>query len=103
MYHAIIFRDLATEGGKGEMDAQFAPVLAIQIESELTVSCDSESSMPVEHPERIGHVYPQNRTPHHPLLIQVNCTMSGCCCLSTVEVFGVPCVLQLVYVFRECK
>jgi hypothetical protein len=66
------------------MDAQFAPILAIQIESELTVPYDSESSMPVEHPERIGHVYPQNRTPHHPLLIQVNPTMmllsihSGC-------------------------
>jgi hypothetical protein len=70
------------------MDAQFAPILAIQIESELTVPYDSESSMPVEHPECIGHLYPQNRTPHHPLLIQVNPTMSGCCCLSTVEVFG---------------
>jgi hypothetical protein len=70
------------------MDAQFAPILAIQIESELTVPYDSESSMLVEHPERIGHIYPQNRTPHHPLLIQVNPTMSGCCCLSTVEVFG---------------
>jgi hypothetical protein len=74
------------------MDAQFAPILAIQIESELTVPYDSESSMPVEHPECIGHVYPQNRTRHHPLLIQVNPTMNGCCCLSTVEVFvGVPC------------
>ncbi|CAK9197146.1 unnamed protein product [Sphagnum troendelagicum] len=63
-------RGLATEDGKAEMDAQFAPILAIQIESELMVPYDSESSMPVEHPERIGHVYPQNRTPHHPLLIQ---------------------------------
>ncbi|KAH8937134.1 hypothetical protein BDL97_16G010100 [Sphagnum fallax] len=64
-------RDLATEGGKGEMDAQFAPVLAIQIESELTVSCDSESSMPAEHPEQIDQGYSQNRTAHHPLLISV--------------------------------
>lgn len=85
---AIISRGLATEDGKVEMDTQFAPILAIQIESELTVPYDSESSMPVEHPEHIGHVYPQNRTPHHPLLIQVNPTMNGCCCLSTVEVFG---------------
>jgi aspartyl aminopeptidase len=75
MYHAIIFRDLATEGGKGEMDAQFAPVLAIQIETELTVSCDSESSMPVEHPEQIDQGYSQNRTAHHPLLISVNLIM----------------------------
>ncbi|KAH8934930.1 hypothetical protein BDL97_17G005600 [Sphagnum fallax] len=64
-------RGLATEDGKAEMDAQFAPILAIQIESELTVPYDSESSMPVERPECIGHLYPQNRTPHHPLLIQV--------------------------------
>ncbi len=78
---------LATEDGKAEMDAQFALILAIQIESELTVPYDSESSMPVEHPECIGHVYPQNRTLHHPLLIQVNPTMNGCSCLSTVEEF----------------
>ena len=57
-------------GGKGDVsDGYLAPVLAMQIESELSVSYDSESPVPVEHNEHGSHTYSQ--TAHHPLLLQV--------------------------------
>ncbi|CAK9213609.1 unnamed protein product [Sphagnum troendelagicum] len=54
---------------KSDLEAQLAPLLAIQIEAELTISCESESSLPVE--KHGIHVYPANGSSHHPLLLQV--------------------------------
>ncbi|XP_024361340.1 probable aspartyl aminopeptidase isoform X3 [Physcomitrium patens] len=64
-------RGLAADGSKVDAEVNLAPVLAMQIESELAMSCDSESSMPVEHNDHGSHIYPQPATAHHPLLIQV--------------------------------
>ncbi len=57
---------------KSDLEAQLAPLLAIQIEAELTISCESESSLPVEKHEHGIHVYPSNGSSHHPLLLQVS-------------------------------
>lgn len=59
------------DGSKVEGEVNLAPILAMQIESELAMSCDSESSMPLEHNDHGSHVYPQPISAHHPLLIQV--------------------------------
>jgi aspartyl aminopeptidase len=64
-------RGLNADGSKVEGEVNLAPILAMQIESELAMSCDSESSMPLEHNDHGSHVYPQPTTAHHPLLIQV--------------------------------
>jgi aspartyl aminopeptidase len=56
---------------KSDLEAQLAPLLAIQIEAELTISCESESSLPVEKHEHGIHVYPANGSSHHPLLLQL--------------------------------
>lgn len=62
---------MGADGSKIEGEINLAPILAMQIESELAMSCDSESSMPMEHNDHGSHVYPQTTTAHHPLLIQV--------------------------------
>lgn len=64
-------RGLGADGSKVEGEINLAPILAMQIESELAMSCDSESSMPMEHNDHGSHVYPQPPSAHHPLLIQV--------------------------------
>nr|XP_024356341.1 probable aspartyl aminopeptidase isoform X2 [Physcomitrium patens] len=67
----ILDRGLAADASKADAEVNLAPILAMQIESELAMSCDSESSMAMEHNDHGSHVYPQPTTAHHPLLIQV--------------------------------
>lgn len=60
-------------GGKSDVDVLLAPILAMQIDSELAVAYDSESPLPMEHNDQ-PHVYSQNVVAHHPLLLQVRST-----------------------------
>jgi hypothetical protein len=71
---AVSCRVPVSDGGaKSDVDVLLAPILAMQIESELAVAYDSESPLPMEHNDQ-PHAYSQNVVAHHPLLLQVRST-----------------------------
>ncbi|KAJ7548191.1 hypothetical protein O6H91_07G001900 [Diphasiastrum complanatum] len=53
---------------KQDMESQLAPVLATQIEAELTMSAESDSSMPVGNDSGVFYA---SHDVHHPVLLQV--------------------------------